>query len=144
MQRPVAEQPAEKTADQREQDHLGEELAGQAREAGAEGMAGRELAQARVRANQHEVCDIHGPDREHEQHATPQKKQRGPNLTNEVVVERRHHGVEAGVDEDLFHGWEALEVTGVERIHLLFRLLDRSPRLQPSNHRPVVAVPRIV
>ena len=57
---------------------------------------------------------------------------------------RADDGVEAGVDQDLFQRREAIQVARVERIELLLRLLDRGAGLQPPDHRPVVAVARVV
>ena len=51
-----------------------------------------------TRPDQHEVGDVHRPDRENEQHAAPEQEQRPPYAGDHVLLERGDDGVKPGVD----------------------------------------------
>ena len=123
---------------------FGEQLSRQPAETGAERVARGQLAKSRTRPDQREVGDVHGPDRKNDQHAAPEQEQRRPDARDHVVLKRSDDCVKAGVDQDLLHMGEALEVSCVERIHLLLRLPNGRPGFESSDHRPVVAMSRIV
>ena len=123
---------------------LGQQLAGDAAEPGAERVTRRQLLHARARADEHQVGDVHGADEQHEHHAAPEQIERAAQVPDEVLLQRHDDRVEAGVDQNLLELREPIEVARVQRVDLLARLLDRRARLQPRDVRPVVAVARVV
>ena len=65
-------------------------------------------------------------------------------MADQVVREAADLREEAGVDQQLLVLREALEVGGVERVHLRLRLRDSGTRLEPPDVPPVVAVAALV
>jgi len=105
-----------------------------------EGEPSRQLAQASAGPRERQVGDAHGPDQEHEQSASPQQDERPADVANHFLLEPDHTRVETVVDEDRLHLGKAVEVGGVQRVHLGLRLLARRSGLQARDHLPVVAV----
>ena len=96
-------------------------------------MTGRQLLHARARPHEHQVGDVHGADEQDEHDTTPEQVQRAAKIPYEVLLERHDDRVEAGVDQDLLEIGEPIEVSRVQRVDLLARLLEGRARIQPSD-----------
>ena len=143
-QAPASQHETADAAEDRQQQRLRQDLPAERRQAGAKGQPRRHLLHARARSYEHEVGDIHRANQQNEEHAGPQEEQRAADFAHEVGLKRRRCRVESGIGQDFPEGGEALHVARIERVELLLRLRDRGPRLEPADHRPVVAVPRVV
>ena len=116
----------------RQDDALHHELATDLRPARAEREPGDQLLEPGARAHEREVRHVDAADEQDEERSAPEQGEGGPDVPHQVVLQAHHARVEAGVLEDLAELREALEVRGVEGVHLRLGLLERRPRPQPA------------
>src|SRR6185369_15260678 len=90
------------------------------------------------------LVNIHAPDEQNEQRATPHQIQRGPDVLHHLVLKSIDNGTEPRVDDDFLELWESIEVRGIQRVDLRLRLFDGDSRLQPGDVGGIVAVSRVI
>ena len=94
---PVGERQSERAADEAEHDRFGDQLADQARAAGAEGRAHRELAVSRRAAREQQVGDVRAGHEQHESNRAQQHQQRPLDVADHQVAQRRAREGQAAV-----------------------------------------------
>ena len=113
---PRAEREPERSACERQDGRLGDELPDHPRAPRAERVARGELAHASVGAHQREVREVDGRDEQHEERAAPEQLQAGPHVPHEIGLERHHPRHVPGAFEHGAHRPGPLEQAGVQRI----------------------------
>ena len=133
----AGEKQSERAAGDREHDGLGEDRPDDARAAGPEGRAHRDLLAPRDRAGENEVGDVGARDQEHEAHGPEQDEQRRPDVADEVLVEGQDGGAPALVVRRVLRGQP-----GRDGVHLGPRRIQRDAVLQAGEHAEVVNRPQ--
>ena len=110
----------------------------QVRGAAVEDHAGQHVA------HEDEIRHVDDADEQDEERAAPHQIEDRLHVADEKVLHRRDDGVEPRVGEELGVLREALEVSGVDGVDLLLRLLHRRAGLEASDVAPVVAVALLV
>ncbi|OQB88113.1 MAG: hypothetical protein BWX86_02721 [Verrucomicrobia bacterium ADurb.Bin122] len=106
----------------------------------SEGLAHGEVLGAAAGADQQKIGEVDGAD-DHQQEAAGLKQEDGgADRAHVVGVEPGDGGVEPDVFDELRHGIVD-EQSGIQRIDLGLRILDRGPGGQAGDHLPVVRVP---
>ena len=139
-----ADSDAEQPAGRGQEHGFHGDLADEARAAGAEGAADRELARPAGRADQQQVHQIHRADHQQEEDAGLRQEHERPDRRDVVRVKRDNDRSESGTRDHRGFRIVAFE-HGILRVELRLRLGDRGARLQPRDHlrrRPGVAACR--
>lgn len=131
-EQPVREQQSERSAEDREQDALGQQLADEARPAGAERQPDRDLLAPLVRSGEQQVRDIgagdqkHDPDDRHQDHRDLNDLRAALTAGIQTRVEQRHGAGAAA----LVVGREGLFELAEDRLEVCPGLLDADAGLQ--------------
>ena len=128
----------------RQQHALDDQLTCDARASGAQRQPRRQLLDSCAGPHQHEIRHVDDADQQDEQRTAPHQIEDRFHVADEKILQRRDDRVEARVGEELGVLRKALEVSGVDRVDLLLRLLHRRAGLEASDVSPVVAVALLV
>jgi hypothetical protein len=94
--------------------------------------------------DEHQIGDVDDADEQNEEYGAPEQIERAPDPADQVFLEGGRDTLEPGVGQDLFELREALHVARVERVELLLGLRGGRSTAEPPDHRPVIAVPRVI
>src|SRR5262249_58412969 len=76
--------------------------------------------------------------------SAPNEIKSAANTSHQDILKTVDLGIKAGIDQQLFELWKAVQVCGVDRIDLLPCLFDRRPGFQTSDVGQGIMVPVVV
>jgi hypothetical protein len=137
LERELSEHHAERSAGDCQHETFGQELHGDARAAGAERTADRDLPLAHGTAHEQQVRDVHAADQHDEADGTEEREQRRPDVADDLILQRHDVRRFVGVGVRILRGQPA-----GHRLDLLVRMREVHTVGQPSDDAEKVGAAR--